>query len=82
MTASVSKLPTVAISVFNPDELGVYDRDRDHTHRIGTVIHRARAEFEAFNVADQSLGLFPSQYEAISAVWRCAHDQPIEESTR
>jgi hypothetical protein len=42
---------------------------------IGHLLRRGPAGVEAFNKTDASLGLFPNDREAASAVWRRAREE-------
>ena len=66
-------MTTPAIKLAVPTMLLVYDR----SCRIGFILRHGLAGVEAVNAADGSLGLFKTEDEAVVAVWRCAHKQPI-----
>jgi hypothetical protein len=42
---------------------------------VGFVLARGAAGVEAFSAAEQPLGLFPLEYDAVRAIWRHARGQ-------
>lgn len=48
--------------------MGVYYEQR----RIGHVLARGAESFEAYDHAERSLGLFKTEDDAASAIWRAA----------
>ena len=53
--------------------LSVYDG----SSCIGLILRCGPAGVEAFNPADQSIGLFESEHEAAVVLWRHARRQPV-----
>jgi hypothetical protein len=66
MTAAAAKSPESSL-------LSVYDG----RCCIGLILRRGPAGVEAFDAANESLGLFQNEDEAAAALWRCAHKQPL-----
>jgi hypothetical protein len=50
------------------DERGVH---------LGSVLHHDHAGVEAFDADGISLGIFSSEFEAVTALWRCARKQRV-----
>jgi hypothetical protein len=67
MTAPAIKLPALST-------VPVYDGQRC----IGHILHHGPDGVEAFNLADESLGLFPDESEAAAALWRHTRGQPVK----
>jgi hypothetical protein len=47
----------------------------DERRCIGQIMRRGPTGLEAFNAADESLGLFQTETDAAAAVWRYARGQ-------
>ena len=67
MTASTAEPPVSSI-------LSVFDERRC----IGLILRRGPAGVEGFTAENQSLGLFGTEDAAAAAIWKHAHQQPLE----
>jgi hypothetical protein len=47
----------------------------DGRSSIGFLMRRGKAGVEGFDINEHSVGLFPDEDKAASAVWRAAHNQ-------